>query len=67
MAAAQMRATHLLCNVEDVVDERIHAAWFQLASLADCWTDLVSQADSMPHPIAVIASPRCLSALLSES
>ncbi|MCM6777616.1 DUF4254 domain-containing protein [Nocardia sp. CDC159] len=44
MAAAQVRATHLLRSVDDVTDERVHAAWFLLASMADGWTDLVEQA-----------------------
>ncbi|WP_280382820.1 DUF4254 domain-containing protein [Nocardia wallacei] len=43
MAAAQVRAAHLLRSVDDVSDERVHAAWFLLASLADRWTDLVQQ------------------------
>ncbi|MFI5782028.1 DUF4254 domain-containing protein [Nocardia sp. NPDC051570] len=44
MAAAQVRATHLLRSVDNVADERVHAAWFLLASMADGWTDLVEQA-----------------------
>ncbi|MBB5918659.1 hypothetical protein BJY24_007571 [Nocardia transvalensis] len=43
MAAAQVRAAHLLRSVESVSDERVHSAWFLLASLADGWTDLVQQ------------------------
>ncbi|WP_198036964.1 DUF4254 domain-containing protein [Nocardia sp. BMG51109] len=43
MAAAQVRAAHLLRSVDDVSDERVHGAWFMLASLADGWTDLVRQ------------------------
>ncbi|MBF6331567.1 DUF4254 domain-containing protein [Nocardia transvalensis] len=43
MAAAQVRATHLLRSVDDVTDERVHAAWFLLASLADGWSDLVER------------------------
>ncbi|WP_460696243.1 DUF4254 domain-containing protein [Nocardia thraciensis] len=43
MAAAQVRAAHLLRSVENVGDERVHAAWFRLAALADGWTDLVQQ------------------------
>ena len=42
MAAAQVRALHLLRTVEQVSDERVHAAWFLLASIADGWTDLVA-------------------------
>lgn len=41
MAAAHIRAVHLLRTVESVSDERVHAAWFLLASMADGWTDRV--------------------------
>ncbi|MFI6867498.1 DUF4254 domain-containing protein [Nocardia sp. NPDC050406] len=41
MAAAHVRAVHLLRTVESVSDERVHAAWFLLASMADGWTDRV--------------------------
>ncbi|RDI63846.1 DUF4254 domain-containing protein [Nocardia pseudobrasiliensis] len=47
MAAAQVRASHLLRSVDDVTDERVHAAWFLLASMADSWTDLVHEAFGM--------------------
>jgi hypothetical protein len=43
MAAAQVRATWLLRNADDIADEQVHAAWFLLASLADGWTDLVAE------------------------
>ncbi|WP_019928777.1 hypothetical protein [Nocardia sp. BMG111209] len=42
MAAAQVRATWLLRNADDVADDEVHTAWFLLASLADGWTDLVA-------------------------
>lgn len=51
MAAAQVRATHLLRSVDDVTDDRVHSAWFQLASMADGWTDLVEQV------LGVVARP----------
>jgi hypothetical protein len=44
MAAAQVRASALLRSIADVSDERLHAAWFQLAVLADGWTDVTAQA-----------------------
>jgi hypothetical protein len=43
MAAAQVRAIQLLRTAEDVSDERVHAAWYRLASLADGWSDLVDE------------------------
>ncbi len=43
MAAAQVRAAHLLRSIDDVGDERVYAAWFLLATLADDWTGLVQQ------------------------
>ncbi|WP_245721983.1 DUF4254 domain-containing protein [Nocardia crassostreae] len=39
MAAAHVRAVHLLRTAEQVSDEQVHAAWFLLAQLADGWTD----------------------------
>ncbi|MBL1078531.1 DUF4254 domain-containing protein [Nocardia sp. 2] len=42
MAAAQVRAVHLLRTAEKVSDEQVHAAWFLLAQMADGWTDLAA-------------------------
>ncbi|QLY30233.1 DUF4254 domain-containing protein [Nocardia huaxiensis] len=39
MAAAHVRAVHLLRTAEKVSDEEVHAAWFMLAQMADGWTD----------------------------
>ncbi|MFE3985146.1 DUF4254 domain-containing protein [Nocardia tengchongensis] len=39
MAAAHVRAVHLLRTAEKVSDEQVHAAWFLLAQMADGWTD----------------------------
>ncbi|WP_235946640.1 DUF4254 domain-containing protein [Nocardia terrae] len=39
MAAAHVRAVHLLKTAEKVSDEQVHAAWFLLAQMADGWTD----------------------------
>ncbi|WP_416563525.1 DUF4254 domain-containing protein [Nocardia testacea] len=44
MAAAHVHADHLLHHAECVSDDRVHAAWYRLALLADEWTDLVSGA-----------------------
>ncbi|WP_378733853.1 DUF4254 domain-containing protein [Nocardia brasiliensis] len=41
MAAAHAHASHLLHTAEKVSDDRVHAAWYRLASLADEWTDLI--------------------------
>ncbi|WP_069164642.1 DUF4254 domain-containing protein [Nocardia altamirensis] len=41
MAAAHVHASHLLHTAEKVSDDRVHAAWYRLASLADEWTDLI--------------------------
>ncbi|NNH74285.1 DUF4254 domain-containing protein [Nocardia uniformis] len=48
MAAAHVRAVHLLRTVEDVSDDRVHAAWFRLASMADGWTDRVAGVIEQP-------------------
>lgn len=48
MAAAHVCAVHLLRTVEDVADERVHAAWFRLASMADGWTDRVADVIAQP-------------------
>lgn len=45
MAAAHVHANHLLHHAERVSDERVHAAWYRLALLADEWTDLVAGAE----------------------
>lgn len=45
MAAAHVHANHLLHSVECVSDERVHAAWYRLALLADEWTDLITGAE----------------------
>ncbi|WP_174552104.1 DUF4254 domain-containing protein [Nocardia sienata] len=45
MAAAHLHANHLLPHAERVSDERVHAAWYRLALLADAWTDLVAGAE----------------------
>lgn len=42
MAAAHVHANHLLHHCERVSDDRVHAAWYRLALLADEWTDLVT-------------------------
>ncbi|MCP9620258.1 Uncharacterised protein [Nocardia otitidiscaviarum] len=47
MAAAHVRAVHLLRTVDAVSDERVHAAWFLLASMADGWTDRVALVTGM--------------------
>lgn len=44
MAAAHVHANHLLHSAERVSDDRVHAAWYRLALLADEWTDLVTGA-----------------------
>ncbi|WP_327093675.1 DUF4254 domain-containing protein [Nocardia vinacea] len=41
MAAAYVHASHLLHTAEKVADDRVHAAWYRLALLADHWTDLI--------------------------
>ncbi|WP_067828969.1 hypothetical protein [Nocardia inohanensis] len=41
MAAAHVRAVHLLKTAARVSDEEVHAAWFLLAQMADGWTDRV--------------------------
>ncbi|WP_062986342.1 DUF4254 domain-containing protein [Nocardia anaemiae] len=41
MAAAYVHASHLLHTAEKVSDNRVHAAWYRLAQLADNWTDLI--------------------------
>ncbi|MGX1770641.1 DUF4254 domain-containing protein [Nocardia brasiliensis] len=41
MAAAHVHASHLLHTAEQVSDDRVHAAWYRLAQLADEWTDLI--------------------------
>lgn len=43
MAAAQICANHLLLTVEDVSDEKVHKAWFELALLTTQWSDLVTE------------------------
>ncbi|WP_280426738.1 DUF4254 domain-containing protein [Nocardia carnea] len=45
MAAAHVHANHLLHHCERVSDDRVHAAWYRLALLADEWTDLVTGAE----------------------
>ncbi|WP_328388137.1 DUF4254 domain-containing protein [Nocardia sp. NBC_00416] len=45
MAAAHVHAGHLLHHAERVSDDRVHAAWYRLALLADEWTDLVTGAE----------------------
>lgn len=47
MAAAHVRANHLLHHCERVSDDRVHAAWYRLALLADEWTDLVTGAEQV--------------------
>ncbi|MBF6166728.1 DUF4254 domain-containing protein [Streptomyces gardneri] len=42
MAAAHVHASHLLHTAEKVSDDRVHAAWYRLALLADEWTDLIT-------------------------
>ncbi|WP_459547935.1 DUF4254 domain-containing protein [Nocardia sp. X0981] len=49
MAAAHVHANHLLHSAERVADERVHAAWYRLALLADEWTDLVTGAEPLRH------------------
>ena len=44
MAAAHVHASHLLHTAEKVSDDRVHAAWYRLALLADEWTDLITGA-----------------------
>ncbi|NEW40808.1 DUF4254 domain-containing protein [Nocardia cyriacigeorgica] len=44
MAAAHVHASHLLHTAERVSDDRVHAAWYRLALLADTWTDLITSA-----------------------
>ncbi|GAA5042708.1 DUF4254 domain-containing protein [Nocardia callitridis] len=44
MAAAHVHASHLLHTAEKVSDDRVHAAWYRLALLADEWTDMVTGA-----------------------
>lgn len=44
MAAAQVHANHVLRTAESACEERVHTAWFQLAALADAWTDRVNTA-----------------------
>ncbi|MET8870964.1 DUF4254 domain-containing protein [Nocardia sp. NPDC004604] len=41
MAAAYTHASHLLHTAEKVSDDRVHAAWYRLALLADQWSDLI--------------------------
>ncbi|RDI52882.1 DUF4254 domain-containing protein [Nocardia mexicana] len=43
LAAAQVHANRLLHGAADVSDERVHTAWYRLASLADDWSDLVDE------------------------
>lgn len=45
VAAAHVHASHLLHHAERVSDERMHAAWYRLALLADEWTDPVAGAE----------------------
>lgn len=47
MAAAHVHANHLLHSAECVSDDRVHAAWYRLALLADEWTDLVTGAEGV--------------------
>lgn len=47
MAAAHVHANHLLHHCERVSDDRVHAAWYRLALLADEWTDLVTGAEQV--------------------
>ncbi|MFE9327458.1 DUF4254 domain-containing protein [Nocardia sp. NPDC052278] len=52
MAAAYVHASHLLHTAEKVTDDRVHAAWYRLALLADHWSDLIigaAQANSRPR------------------
>ncbi|MBU3062813.1 DUF4254 domain-containing protein [Nocardia sp. NEAU-G5] len=51
MAAAQVRAIALLRTADDAADERVHAAWFALAELADGWTDSTNEPDSAARRI----------------
>ncbi|MEU1984255.1 DUF4254 domain-containing protein [Nocardia sp. NPDC019395] len=51
MAAAHVHASHLLHHCERVSDDRVHAAWYRLALLADEWTDLVTGAEPMRRGI----------------
>lgn len=50
MAAAHVHASHLLHTAERVSDERVHAAWYRLALLADTWTDLITSAPEQGRP-----------------
>ena len=49
MAAAQVRAVALLRAADDVADERVRAAWFALAELADDWSELTERSDTVAH------------------
>jgi hypothetical protein len=51
MAAAHVHANHLLHHCERVSDDRVHAAWYRLALLADEWTDLVTGAEPVRRKI----------------
>lgn len=44
MAAAQVHANHVLRTAASAGEERVHTAWYQLAALADQWTDHVNMA-----------------------
>lgn len=46
MAAAQVRAVALLRAASDVADERVRAAWFALAELAQEWNNLAARSDT---------------------
>ncbi|WP_433524949.1 DUF4254 domain-containing protein [Nocardia pseudovaccinii] len=55
MAAAYVHASHLLHTAEKVTDDRVHAAWYRLALLADQWSDLIigaAQVNSRPRRTA---------------
>ncbi|MGV9676499.1 DUF4254 domain-containing protein [Nocardia sp. NPDC003482] len=52
MAAAQVRAIHLLRHTDSVTDARVHAAWYLLASLADAWTDQVELVFNIRPPVS---------------
>ncbi|MEV2219329.1 DUF4254 domain-containing protein [Nocardia vinacea] len=55
MAAAYVHASHLLHTADKVTDDRVHAAWYRLALLADHWTDLIigaAQINSRPRRTA---------------
>ncbi|MET8798883.1 hypothetical protein ABZV91_21040 [Nocardia sp. NPDC004568] len=49
MAAAHAHADHLLHHAGCVSDDRVHAAWYRLALLADEWTEPVAGTEPVPR------------------